>query len=149
MRSVTTYLQDKGSIIKRLDRDKYILQPEGCWLWAGYCLDGGHGQMQIEGKTYLVHRISLYVYSNFDLNGELDALHKRECKRKNCFNPEHLYAGTDYDNQRDTVALKTHVSSKKTHCPQGHPYSEENTGDSCGRRRCKTCARLYSRLKSK
>lgn len=33
------------------------------------------------------------------------------------------------------------ANARKTHCPQGHPYDEENTGMHRGRRRCLTCHR--------
>ena len=33
------------------------------------------------------------------------------------------------------------VNQLKTHCPQGHEYSAENTYSSGGRRQCKTCKR--------
>lgn len=46
------------------------------------------------------------------------------------------------DNQRDSVRNGTHVNTKKTHCLEGHPLSEENTYNlSSGRRECKTCWR--------
>lgn len=31
------------------------------------------------------------------------------------------------------------AQAQRTHCPSGHPYSDENTQRSCGRHRCKTC----------
>ena len=34
---------------------------------------------------------------------------------------------------------------KKTHCPQGHPYDEENTLISRGQRRCRACLRAEKR----
>lgn len=36
-----------------------------------------------------------------------------------------------------------HAQAKKTHCPQGHPYDEENTYVTpSGSRQCKTCRRV-------
>jgi hypothetical protein len=36
-----------------------------------------------------------------------------------------------------------HHNGRKTHCPQGHPYSVENTYyTTIGGRRCRTCAQL-------
>lgn len=36
-------------------------------------------------------------------------------------------------------------NSKKTHCPQGHKYTKENTYSYRGRRYCKTCNRERKR----
>lgn len=42
----------------------------------------------------------------------------------------------------DRVEAGTHHNAKKTHCPQGHPYTLENTSvDSRGIRSCRRCAR--------
>lgn len=52
-----------------------------------------------------------------------------------------LCYGTDSENQLDTVRHGTHHNSRKTHCPQHHPYTDENTYIHRGRRRCRTCMR--------
>jgi hypothetical protein len=40
---------------------------------------------------------------------------------------ENLRWGTRTENILDMVRHGTHWQAKKTHCPQGHPYDEENT----------------------
>ncbi len=60
---------------------------------------------------------------------------------------ENLRWGTRADNGDDSVRNGTAKNTKKTHCPQGHPYNEANTyvksgsrnGKPC--RQCKTCNR--------
>ncbi len=65
--------------------------------------------------------------------------------------------GTRSENNRDAVAHGTHWQTQKTHCPQNHEYTPENTNFYIRRprpehgslepmtdRRCKTCARLRS-----
>lgn len=48
--------------------------------------------------------------------------------------------GSQSENIRDSVRHGTHAQSSKTHCPQGHEYSELNTRrDGNGWRKCKAC----------
>ena len=62
---------------------------------------------------------------------------------------ENLYWGTHSQNGLDMLRHGTSSSRNKTHCPKGHPYSEENTyiwrGD--GRRRCRLCIKEQSARK--
>lgn len=71
-----------------------------------------------------------------------DACHL--CKYKNCWNPLHLYQGTEKSNVRDAIINKRHTSyheSIKTHCPANHAYTEKNTyiNPETGKRKCITC----------
>ncbi|WKW86001.1 HNH endonuclease [Gordonia Phage JonJames] len=52
-----------------------------------------------------------------------------------------LRYGTPSENNLDKVSHGTHPESRKTHCPQGHSYSPENTAVYDGKRKCKKCSR--------
>lgn len=53
---------------------------------------------------------------------------------------ENLAYGTYSDNNQDTVRHGRHHEASKTHCPNRHQYTEENTYRySNGNRRCRTC----------
>lgn len=54
-----------------------------------------------------------------------------------------LAYGTRTENHLDAVRHGTHYNARKTHCPAGHPYSDDNTyiTPSTGDRTCRTCAR--------
>jgi hypothetical protein len=55
--------------------------------------------------------------------------------------PSNLAWGTVSENAFDSVRHGGHPEAAKTHCPQGHEYSEENTAIHSGRRSCRTCHR--------
>ena len=68
-------------------------------------------------------------------------------------NPENnhlsnLRYGTRSENMYDRVRHGTHYSAKKTHCRQGHEYTEENTRQYKNERRCLTCKRASDRRQS-
>lgn len=53
--------------------------------------------------------------------------------------------GTGSENERDRIEHGTHNQTRKTHCPQGHAYSPENTHVYRGARRCRECRRVWQR----
>ncbi|HWH14395.1 MAG TPA: NUMOD4 motif-containing HNH endonuclease [Miltoncostaeaceae bacterium] len=61
--------------------------------------------------------------------------------------PENLAYGTLSENTQDCLAHGHHVQAQRTHCPQGHPYDEENTHHFRGWRRCRTCHNTRRREK--
>ena len=52
-----------------------------------------------------------------------------------------LFWGTHSENQQDTLRYGRNPRANRTHCPQGHPYDEENTYIVPGttHRQCKAC----------
>ena len=67
-----------------------------CWLVNGQT--SGYQTFTFRRKAYYRHRISyLLTYGRIPKN--LLVLHR--CNNKGCWNPAHLYAGTDADNSRD------------------------------------------------
>lgn len=108
-----------------------------CWLWIFNKDSGGYGQKSFKGKPYRIHVLSYMAFKD-DYNSSLFVLHK--CHIERCFNPEHLYQGTQKENIRDQVVEKTHVGMNKTHCKYGHLFNKENTRiDKKGHRTCKLC----------
>jgi hypothetical protein len=121
-----------------------------CWLTDLMPLDSGYVHLYFEGRYYRVHRISAAYYHNLDLEDKTKLpLHKSECPNKGCWNPEHLYIGSNSDNMQDAIkeGKKTlgDYQSSKTHCPRGHEYTRENTriGNNGGRY-CRACTRERS-----
>lgn len=59
--------------------------------------------------------------------------------------PSNLMWGTRKENSADTKRHGRDANLRKTHCPQGHEYSEENTYlNKAGSRVCRTCSRRRS-----
>lgn len=112
-----------------------------CWLWLGSKVKG-YGQFWLNGKLHLAHRVSYEtIHSGNIPNGMvLDHI----CKNHSCVNPEHLRVVTQRENISygdSPVADNIH----KTHCPQGHPYNDENTIIRNGHRYCRECKKISDR----
>ena len=119
----------------------------GCWNWTGALSPKGYGHMRYLGRHEGVHRISAHCYLNFDLKSTLHVLHR--CDNPACFNPKHLFIGTNLDNVRDCIAKKRRSEHKLTRCAQGHPYEVDNIlfiGGEKQHRRCRTCAKERHRI---
>lgn len=123
------------------------IMPSGCWEWVGSRLSKRYryGRMHVGKSLVLAHRFS-WTISRGAIPDGLDVLHK--CNNAPCVNPDHLYLGTNFENQRDRVLAESPFrcgSSVKTHCPRGHPYSGDNLKITAnGNRKCKICIHAYS-----
>lgn len=111
-----------------------------CWIWTACKDKNGYGITRIKYDKISVHRAS-FIFINSPT--KLKILHK--CDVSACFNPEHLFEGTQKDNIRDAVSKRRHRNSKRTHCKNGHPYTDDNTyirirSNGNKERRCKICA---------
>lgn len=140
---------------------KFEIQESGCWMWTASLQNAGYGQFGVRvGETYIprgAHRV-MYELTVGPIPAGMDLDHichtedptcfaGVKCPHRRCVNPDHLEPVTRKENaRRGRVDISGHNQSTKTHCPQGHPYSPENTqlyrdGKS---RRCRTCARAAS-----
>ena len=143
----------KEEIKNRLNEKTIINEITGCWLHQGAKNNAGHVQIEIFRKSYYIHRLSAYIYLDYDLNlygiDNLQVNHKLECPNKNCWNPEHIYIGTQQENVQDTFKNGRKPSYGNTghfrkYCPNGHEYTPENTYEKLLlngiiRRECKIC----------
>lgn len=112
-----------------------------CWLWTGPVNRGGYGYLSGQGeggKSVLAHRLSYEVHVGPIPEG-LRVLHT--CDVPRCCRPEHLWVGSDADNNRD-MWLKGRGFTA-THCPRGHEYTPENTALSPWKK-CRECARIWA-----
>ena len=116
-----------------------------CKLWHGTRDRKGYGILTISGISLKAHRVAYRLHIGKIPAGML-VCHK--CDNPPCVESSHLFVGTASDNQRDAVVKKRHSESRKTHCPQGHQYSNTNTRINKGKRQCRRCDR-YRKIASR
>lgn len=145
---------------RRLQRwlGRIIIDAEtGCWLWPGCLTVQGYAKVgEADGRVRLLHRV-LYE----ELVGPLDAdtLLHHTCEVRRCVYPEHLQPTTRAEHlvrfhreqvdgamQAAIAASPVNKRQHKTHCPQGHEYTPENTYiyPPNGAQKCRTCGRMFT-----
>ena len=142
---------DYVKIRKLLNEKTSINSETGCWEFLGN-IDNGYGRITIDYIPWQVHRLSATMfldYNPFLASLDMHVLHR--CNNRRCWNPEHLYIGSNDQNIQDKVDAgnSRNQNSGVTHCKMGHEFTPENTyhrqkGDKY-ERHCKECQRARSR----
>jgi len=94
--------------------------------------------------TVNVHLLVLTAFAGTRPEG-LMARHLDGDKKNN--RAGNLAWGTQSENEQDKLRHGTNFWANKTHCPQQHPYSEENTRWQGNKRQCRTCHREDQRAR--
>ena len=84
-----------------------------------------YGRVPIDGGETTAHRLS-YRYFRGEIFDAMDVLHS--CDNPPCYNPKHLYLGTDRDNQRDCV-IRGRRPTRPGELNPAHKLSEQAITD--------------------
>lgn len=95
---------------------KIVDTKTNCWLFQGP-IKAGYGIINNGTKKFKAHRVSASIWYNKDYyDMSWMACHKVICPNRNCFNPEHLYPGTNKENTKDKMELGNHHYQKLKCC---------------------------------
>jgi hypothetical protein len=117
-----------NSPLERLEQ-RVSFDDDGCWRWTGHVQTRGYGQMQVNHRMIVVHKLAWTLFRDEVPEG-MDVHHR--CEEKRCVNPDHL----------ELVEHTKHKAAhhRKTHCKRGHAFTAENSYVSgTGAKRCRTC----------
>lgn len=128
-------------VVERL-WEKSVKSETGCWLYMGRKGKTGYGRIWLFGTEMPVHRVSLMM-QGVELRG-LGALHR--CNVRNCWNPDHLYPGTQHDNVMDAVRSGTWCG-RPSHrrLPPDVKLARQRAQDSGWRKKNRLHVREYAR----
>lgn len=123
------------------DRLAAKLRREGdCLVYTGATQNSGYGTTfapELGKRSMLAHRAA-WMLARGPIPEGMQVCHT--CDNR---------LGDAFDNMRDCRRKGRDVNSRKTHCPQGHPYAGDNLHLECGRtgtkRRCRSCSREKTR----
>jgi HNH endonuclease len=120
--------------------------PSGCIEWTGCLTADGYGAITVNGRGTRTHRVN-WELTNGPIPPDMFVCH--HCDNPPCCNVDHLFLGTHADNMADMRAKGRQAANwyqkNKTHCPQGHEYTEANTNlTPDNKRRCRTCRTAQS-----
>lgn len=130
------------------------LRDDGCLVWKGTTGRGGYGRFKRDdGTTMAAHRfVWEFVMGREIPDGmQIDHVCHTEavlagtcsgdgsddgCRHRPCCNPAHLELVSAAENTR----RQDHAARRRTHCPLGHEYTDENTiRTKDGKRKCRAC----------
>lgn len=120
---------------------------DACWIWRGATTkpENGYGQIRLDGKMQVAHRIA-YELEVGQIPSGMDLDHL--CRVRLCVNPAHLEPVSPYENFRRGVSQPASYL-KQSHCKRGHLLEGENLAIANGgrSRRCRTCKRDNERMR--
>lgn len=100
-------------LTQRLEERRSVNNSTGCWEWMGGLDTCGYGKISVDGKTSKVHRKAYETYTGNAIPQGMVVCHK--CDIPSCFNPDHLFVGTQGDNNADRSRKGRTNKTRKNH----------------------------------
>lgn len=100
--------------------EKHVIRKEGCWDWKGPKAHGGYPVMSCRPQIGpdRGHRASWMIHKGPITEGKFVCHH---CDNPICTNPEHLWIGTQKENNDDKIA-----KCRQANCKPPHKIGSEN-----------------------
>lgn len=99
----------RRNLRERFD-EKWRVEPNsGCWLWTHRRNPAGYGEIGVDKKKQLAHRVSWELHHG-PIPAGFCVLHR--CDSPPCVNYKHLFLGTHQDNVADKVAKSRQARNK-------------------------------------
>lgn len=129
---------------------------DACWSWRGFIDDEGYGLFCGAGAHRMAYELmgrpipAGLIIDHRCHNVDTTCPGGTTCRHRRCVNPAHLEAVTRGENVLRSQHTMPHQNAAKTHCPNGHEYSDRNTysrtrTNGIARRECRECRRIRSR----
>lgn len=123
-----------GRTLRERLLSRLIIDPSGCVLWTG-AQTTGYGRIHVDGRQRTVHVVMWEMFEGPVPEGlQLDHL----CRVRNCANLTHLEPVTPRVNTLRGNTFQAR-NAAKTHCDNGHEFTEANTYRAPRGRGCRTC----------
>ena len=131
MSNPTGTVYKKKDIRERLHKNTFHNPTTGCWEFLGAVGQGGYPSIWYQGKMQRVGRLSAHLFLGLNLDDlQQIACHKDDlCKSKRCWNPDHLYVGTQAQNILDSMKKGTYSNNlQKLHNKRNEEKKNDRTG---------------------